>query len=290
MTFARRALRATKVLGLVTVQDAGRRGFMHLGVPPGGALVPDALARANVAVGNDPGAPALEIVGRVGVTSEDGLDRRAVVVGIDDGARHELSPGEAFELASSDAARVRYLAVAGGIDVPIVLGGRGTLLVARMGGLDGRVLRVGDVLPAGDAEPRAISSTERAATPAPIALPPPASASADIVLRVLAGPDHDAAALDSLVAATFRIGAATDRVGARLVGHHMQTALTVARSRPMVRGAIQIPPSGEPIVLGPDHPTTGGYPVIAVVITSDVGAIYTRSAGASVAFALAGRS
>jgi biotin-dependent carboxylase-like uncharacterized protein len=282
MTFARRAFRATKVHGLVTVQDAGRRGFMHLGVPPGGALVPDALARANAAVGNDPGAAALEIVGRIGVTSEDALDRRAVVVGTDEGNRHELSPGVAFELASSDAARVRYLAVAGGIDVPLVLGGRGTLLVARMGGLDGRVLRSGDVLAAGDAEPLAISSTEHAAPPAPLT-----SASADIVLRVLAGPDHDEAALATLLASTFRIGTSTDRVGARLTGHPVHTALTVARSRPMVRGAIQIPPSGEPIVLGPDHPTTGGYPVIAVVLTADVGAIYTRSPGASVAFTLA---
>ncbi len=279
MTFARRAFRVSKVHGLVTVQDSGRHGSMHLGVPPGGALVPDALARANAAVGNDEGAAALEIVGRVGVTSEDGLDRRAVVVGTDEGMRHELSPGVAFELASSDSARVRYLAVAGGIDVPLVLGGRGTLLVARLGGLEGRVLRAGDLLAAGDAEPLAISSTERGAS-----LQPPTSASTDIVLRILPGPDHDEPALAALLGGTFRVGPATDRVGARLTGHAVHSVLTVVRSRPMVRGAIQLPPSGEPIVLGPDHPTTGGYPVIAVVVTADVGALYTRAVGASVRF------
>jgi biotin-dependent carboxylase-like uncharacterized protein len=283
MTVAR-AIRVTHVVGHVTVQDGGRPGRMHFGVPPGGPLVPEALARANLAVGNDPGAAALEIVGRIGVTAEDALDRRAVVVGTDDGTCHELSPGVAFEVRTSSWAGTRYLAVAGGIDVPIVLGGRGTLRVARLGGLEGRALRVGDLLPAGDV---AGGSTGPSPSPSPAGSPSPSTTTlvTDLLVRVIAGPDDDEAAFEALLATNFRLGAATDRVGARLVGGTIATKLTVARSRPMIRGAIQIPSSGEPIILGPDHPTTGGYPVVAVVVTADVGMIYTRSPGVVVSFA-----
>ncbi len=209
------------ISGLATVQDAGRPGRMHEGIPPGGALVPALLARANAGAHNAHGEAAVEVLGALTIVS-----RIPLVFASDDCMAHPLRAGETWTLACGRA-RVVYLAVRGGVDVPRVLGGRSTLLVARLGGHEGRPLRRGDVLRAGDA-------------PARKDAPPPA-------------PDLHAP----------------------------------VRVAPMVRGAIQVPASGEAIVLGPDHPTTGGYPVLATVVREDIGGLLGRAAGASVRFAAA---
>lgn len=207
-----RALEVAGVTGLATVQDGGRPGHLHEGVPPGGALVAEALARANAAVDNPPGAAGIEVFGALRI--------RAVAparLGLDDGAAvrmTELRPGDTIALTCAGA-RVAYLAVRGGFDVPLVLGGRGTLL-----------------------------------------------------------------------ASTFRIDLRSDRVGIRLDGPRLlRPPADLGASRPMVRGAIQLPPDGVPIVLGPDHPTTGGYPVLATVIRSDLGRLAALPIAASVRFA-----
>jgi allophanate hydrolase subunit 2 len=94
--------------------------------------------------------------------------------------------------------------------------------------------------------------------------------------------------IESLLATTWHLSPRRDRVGARLEGGRIERVdHGASMSMPMVRGAIQVPPSGEPIVLGPDHPTTGGYPVVAVVIAEDAGAFYARPPGATIAFTLA---
>jgi allophanate hydrolase subunit 2 len=117
-------------------------------------------------------------------------------------------------------------------------------------------------------------------------------------LRVVLGPDldvFDRAAVDALMTATFVVDARSDRVGTRLTGPRLDYAAdstasgaggtpSTGISAPMVRGAIQVPPSGEPIVLGPDHPTTGGYPVIATVVRGHLGSLGGRRAGARVQF------
>jgi biotin-dependent carboxylase-like uncharacterized protein len=260
------------ISGVVLVQDSGRPGRMHQGIPPGGALVPELLARANAAAANQPGEAALEIFGAVAIASRRGGLR----VATDDGAVSTLDPGTVWRVAC-EGARVRYAAVRGGVAVPEVLGGRGTLLVAGLGGHEGRPLRKGDVLPVGDATACSIDAPP---------VPDPRSP-----IRVVGGPDarrFGPRALEVLLTSEYRVSLRSDRVGLRLTGPALSRVDDdAAASTPMVRGAIQVPASGEPIVLGPDHPTMGGYPVLATVVSSDLGALMVRSPGDAVRFVTA---
>jgi len=257
------------VSGLATVQDGGRHGYMHEGVPPGGPLVPELLARANAAVGNEEHEAALELFGAITLAATAGT-----LVASDDGVPVELGAREPWRVDTAGA-RVRYVAVRGGIDVPRVLGGRGTLLVAGLGGHEGRALRPGDVLRLGEAGP-------------PPRHPLPAAPDLEAAISVVLGPDlecFDPKALDVLLSGEFRVEVRSDRVGIRLTGpplHRVRDDRGV--SSPLVRGAIQVPPSEMPIVLGPDHPTTGGYPVLAVVVVASLGALGARPVGAIVRF------
>ena len=253
-----------RALGLVTVQDLGRRGHMHEAVPPGGALVRRALVAANRAAHNADDAPALEILGELALIAEADVE-----VATDRDGLRLARAGETIRVASAPG-RVAYLAVRGGIAAPVVLGGRGTLLVARLG----RPLRAGDrVEPAG-----------AAAIPAPAPLPAESAGP----IRVLAGPDAGAFAPDALArfaAAPYRIAPTSDRVGTRLEGPAVARAAGYReRSRPMVCGAIEVPGDGAPIVLGPEHPTTGGYPVLAVVADSELDRLFAIAPGAHVRF------
>jgi biotin-dependent carboxylase-like uncharacterized protein len=257
------------VAGLATVQDGGRPGRMHEGIPPGGALVPELLARANAGAHNALFDAAIEVNGSLTIVA-----RGAAVVAADDGVSRALRDGETWTLACGPS-RVRYAALRGGVDVPLVLGGRGTLLVAGLGGHEGRPLRRGDVLrPGGVASHRG-------------PLPPPPSLLAAI--RVIVGPDLDrfeSRAIDVLFTSHFRISSQSNRTGIRLEGPALPRADDdTAISAPMVRGAIQVPSSGEAIVLGPDHPTTGGYPVLATVVRDHLGSLGARPAGSLVRFA-----
>jgi biotin-dependent carboxylase-like uncharacterized protein len=289
-------IEVASVAGLATVQDAGRPGRMHEGVPPGGAVVPELLAMANAAAGNAWGTAALEVFGTIALVSDGPL-----FVAADGEAGRWLPAGEVWSVATRGA-RVRYAAVRGGIDVPVVLGGRGTLLAAGFGGHDGRPLRRGDRLATtdlsaslqirGSARP---NKGERGGDPAAMpsgdpAVPHLPALEPGAVLGVVPGPDADRfapGAIDVLVGSVFEVSPRSDRTGVRLCGERLGRADDdAAVSGPMVRGAIQVPASGEPIVLGPDHPTTGGYPVIATVVSSDVGALMARSVGAKVRFSL----
>lgn len=283
-----RSLEVVRVLGPATVQDGGRPGHHHEGVPAGGALVPELLARANRAAGNAWDAAAIEFMGPIAVRAlaprlepaeGEAPPRRRLPerlqAGVEisvNGACVRLAPGEVLEVPAP-AARAGYLAVRGGLDVPLVLGGRGTLLVAGLGGHEGRLLRAGDLLPVGGAV------TGRARLPD--LAPRPA-------LRVIPGPDLDRAgpgALPALLAGTFRVSPHSDRVGMRLEGPALpRDGGDEGLSIPMVRGAIQLPASGVPVILGPDHPTTGGYPVIAVVIRADHGRLGSLRPGDAVRF------
>jgi biotin-dependent carboxylase-like uncharacterized protein len=261
----------TSVAGPVTVQDGGRPGQMHHGVPPGGPLVPELLAVANRAVGNPWGAAALEAFGRLELRARGRPVRVAV-----DGHAVTVAEGASLQVPAPESTSARYVAVEGGLAVPEVLGGRGTLLVARLGGHEGRALRSGDALPLGEGggTPEAVELGDALAPEAPI--------------RVTLGPDlerFEEATRASLLSAAFTVSPSSDRVGMRLRGAVLSHSdAGTGTSRPMVRGAIQVPPSGEPIVLGPDHPTTGGYPLIAVVIRADWGRLCARRPGAAVRF------
>lgn len=271
------ALEVVATPGLAWIQDAGRPGFMAQGLPPGGALVPERLAMANRAVGNPEGTAAVEVFGGLVVAARGG-DLSVCWGG---GGVRELLPRDHVRVLPPDpGARVTYLAVAGGLHVPVVLGGRGLLPVAGLGGGVGRPLRAKDRIGIGPLAGVEISSApdgSGAFSPLP-----------DAAIRVLPGPDlarFVSGALDVLLQGPWHIGTASDRVGMRLAGPVLARADgDLALSTPMVHGALQVPAGGAPIVLGPDHPTTGGYPVIAVVIRADLGALFLREPGRPVRF------
>ncbi|HEX3758673.1 MAG TPA: biotin-dependent carboxyltransferase family protein [Kofleriaceae bacterium] len=263
------SLAIVRALGLVTVQDLGRPGRMHEAVPPGGALVADRLIAANRAVRNPDDAPALEILGQLAIRAE-----RPLHVATDTTAPRDLSPGGELVIAS-EPRRVAYLAVRGGLAVPLVLGGRGALLCAGLGGLvrTGQRFDLAGLAEAPASAPPAPRSSEPAVPDAPI--------------RLVAGPDSAAflpGALDLLLASPYRILPSSDRVGTRLDGPALPRSDAPEISRPMVLGAIEVPRDGKPIVLGPEHPTTGGYPVIAVVARADLGRLFSIRLGGTVRF------
>jgi allophanate hydrolase subunit 2 len=178
------------------------------------------------------------------------------------------------------ARAVRYLAIAGGVDLPLVLGSRATLVVAGLGGYMGRWLRAGDVLASRVSPGRPAHAVPTVSDPAD-----PAE------LVVMPGP-HVArfpdGALERFLTTTWRVSARSDRVGVRLEGGEIpRLGDDRAPPAPMVRGAIQITTDGTPIVLGPDHPVTGGYPVIAVVSRASQAVLARLRAKRPLCFALA---
>ena len=224
--------------------------------------------QANLAVGNAPGAAAIEVWGHIELRNCGDAPLQLF-----EGARVVMvMPGHGVLCGASPSEGVRYVAVEGGVDVPLVLGGRGTLPVARLGGHEGRALRRGDVLPVAEG-----SGTLGHMNPGPPGFEPGPGGP----IRFVPLPEAHAADIEALAAAPFRISPTSDRVGTRLTGRSISSGARGA-SAPMVRGAIQLPPSGEPIVLGPDHPTTGGYPVLGVVIRADQGRLGARPIGADV--------
>lgn len=256
------------VKGIAWVQDGGRPGFAHHGVPEGGPVCPERLAQANLAVGNPWSAPAFELWGTAEVRLGGEGERELF-----DGVRVvSLRPGHAHRCGAGANEGVRYAAVEGGLDVPEVLGGRGTLRLARLGGHEGRALRRGDVLPLGALDKGGV---RRLATWEP---------SFETPLRFVPEPNAPPEAIEALCRHEgFRISPTSDRIGTRLVGTVPHGGARIEPA-PMVRGAIQLPPSGEPIVLGPDHPTTGGYPLLGVVIRADHGLLGAMPAGSRVRF------
>jgi 5-oxoprolinase (ATP-hydrolysing) subunit C len=254
-----------RALGLVTVQDLGRPGRMHEAVPPGGALVTDRLIAANRAVRNPDDAPALEILGQLAIRAE-----RPLRVATDTLAPRELPAGGELVVAS-EPRRVAYLAVRGGLAAPLLLGGRGALLCAGLGGL----VRAGQRFD--------IAGLPEVATPSP----PGVAAAPDGPIRLIGGPDwgsFEPTALELLLSSEYRILPSSDRVGTRLDGPALPRTGAPEASRPMVLGAIEVPRDGKPIVLGPEHPTTGGYPVVAVVARADLGRLFSIRLGGTVRF------
>lgn len=258
-----------------TIQDAGRIGRLHSGMPPSGPLDPETFAKANLAVGNAPTEAALEIpLGRFVLRAMGNL-----IVSLDGDKPISLADGERFEVPEHSMA-VRYLAFRGGIDVPPVLGSYATLLVARLGGYHGRPLRKRDIVPIAD---RIVAECQTNAHKDHEAV--------DITeIMIDPGPHQQRFSLDALdvlLSSTYFVSPLADRVGVRLDGPKIpRTGGDSALPVPMIRGAMQIATDGTPIVFGPDHPTTGGYPVLAVVRRSSWGRFARRRAGSAIRFVL----
>ena len=278
---------------LTTVQDLGRAGHQREGVPVGGALDALALRVANLLVGNEPGAAGLELT-LAGAVLRFEADTLLALAGADLGARLDdvaLPPGRAgrapagatltFERRRSGCRA--YLAVAGGIDVPPVLGSRSTFVRAALGGLDGRALRAGDVLPLGRPSPLAetIAAALRRQGGEGVGvarwgvgreLQPTVAGSAHV--RLLPGAHLAAltdAARQALFTAEFRVSPRSDRTGYRLDGPRLELAAALELlSEPVACGTVQLPPDGRPIVLLADRQTVGGYPRPGEVASVDL--------------------
>jgi antagonist of KipI len=279
---------------LATVQDGGRRGHQHEGIPVAGPMDELALRVANLLVGNDENAATMECT-LVGPTLR--FDEHALIAlgGADLGTSANGTPLPLWRPVSipagvtvSSASAVRgcrgYLAVAGGFDVPKVLGSRATYVRAALGGVDGHAVRRGDVLPVGAmpelahailARVMASSGRDRvivahwgaAASLIPFYTSP-------VVIRLLDG-EHakllTTASHERLWNDEFRVGAQSDRMGYRLEGPPLDLSeSTELLSEAVAFGTVQLPPGGNPIVLMADRQTTGGYPRIGEVATVDL--------------------
>jgi allophanate hydrolase len=296
-----------------TVQDLGRPGYQALGVPPSGALDGFSLRLANALVRNALGAPALEIL-LSGPTLEVAADTvRVALVGTDAslaigsqrsfaspdavspsgawargaetarilaaGQSVTLSRGEVFEVIAGHGSACCYLAAEGGIAVPLVLGSASTYVRAAIGGFEGRALRHGDFVPL---------AVARASAGAELRLPSSMTATGDQPIRVVLGPQQEcftAAALAALLGGEFRISPSADRMGMRLDGpllRHRRGWDIVSDA--IATGAIQVPGSGQPILLLADHQTTGGYPKIATVVSADLPVVGRRRPGDTLRF------
>jgi biotin-dependent carboxylase-like uncharacterized protein len=259
---------------LATVQDLGRPGWSAIGVTRSGAADRAAHALANRLVGNDAAAATVEVTAgglrlRAGRACLVAVTGAPLPVSVDGragplSAPFPLAAGAELALGTPPAGLRSYLAVRGGVAVPPVLGSRST---DTLSGLGPAPLRAGDELPIGD-----LAGDEPVVDVAPVARP-----AVRPVLGVLPGPRRDRLAGDAwtlLTSAEWTVGADSDRVGLRLAGPALRHATTgELPSEGLVPGAVQVPPDGAPVVFLADHPVTGGYPVLAVVRTSDLPAV-----------------
>lgn len=277
-----------------TVQDRGRVGWQALGVPVSGALDDLSFCLGNALVGNPPEMAALEILHN-GPSFEVVADTvRVAVAGLGaalaiEGERGRivtawhsatLVRGDVFQLVLGRESVCAYLAVEGGFDTPLVLGSASTYLRAELGGFEGRSLRQGDLVPL---------AIERASERPEQRLPAPPPATADQPIRVILGPQQEyftEEAVATLLDAEFRISTSADRMGMRLDGPRLchRDGWDIV-SDAIATGAIQVPGSGQPILLLADHQTTGGYPKIAAVISADLPAVGRRRPGDTIRFA-----
>lgn len=275
----------------LTVQDDGRRRTRSAGVPRGGAMDSFALAAANAIVGNALNAAVLEW-GLGGGALRFDTDCTIAIAGARASASlagttvaplttTRATKGDELTVVNLDSGRFLYIAISGGIDVPIVLHSRSTYLPGRFGGLDGRLLRHGDVLRLREAEGKGPSPGFHV----PAELMPAYAAG---VVHITPGPQADLFADDawSTILEEFRVSGASDRTGYRLDGPALSTSITALPSDAGCPGAIQIPGDGKPIALMADAPTVGGYPKIAVVSEADLPILAQREPGASVRFEL----
>lgn len=282
---------------LTSVQDLGRWGHQAAGVPVAGAMDTYSLRLANGLVGNAGTAAALEVTLAGPTLCADAPLVIAVAGAVFDlevgdrlaphGVAIDVPAGGVVRLGGRRTGTRAYLAVAGGFDTPPVLGSRSTHLISAMGGVAGRALVAGDVLPIGEATTAPRGRALRGPILRDANSEPPC-------LRVLLGPQDEwftPAALDALLGASFRVSPRSDRMGFRLDG----PALAMRRagelvSEPVAFGAIQVPADGAPILLMADRQTAGGYPKIATIITADLPLAGQLAPGDTVRFAACTRA
>jgi biotin-dependent carboxylase-like uncharacterized protein len=268
---------------LSTIQDLGRPGYGHLGIGTSGAADRVSLTLANRIVGNDDGAAGIEMtLGRLRVRAD--FDAVIALTGANcafkiDGlpgrlnAPTQVQSGQQIRVSAPTSGLRTYLAISGGIATVPVLGSRST---DTLSGIGPEKLAAGTVLPIG--EPAGSIQPENES---------PVS-DGDPVLGVIPGPRHDwftADAWKRLCRTTWMVTPDANRVGVRLAGPALERRFSMELpSEPMVTGAVQVPPNGQPIIFLADHPVTGGYPVIGVVAHADLHLAAQLRPGRSVRF------
>ena len=276
---------------LSTIQDLGRFGFQESGFAPSGASDSLSMKRANALVGNDPGEAVLEMM-LLGITAYfraacvialTGADMSPKLNGgnIENGCAIRVEPGDVLELSGTSDGMGCYLAVAGGFDLPAVMGSRSTGLRFGMGGFQGRRLAQGDMLPLRRPVPDLEDLDRRRLSSRPVF-------GRHIVLRAVPGPQDymfSAAELKGFFSHPYSVTNATDRMGIRLEGEPIvPKSSSDIISDGTAFGAIQVPTGGQPIILMADRQTTGGYAKIATVITADLPRAAQMRPGCTVRF------
>ncbi|MHB1651328.1 MAG: 5-oxoprolinase subunit C family protein [Desulfitobacteriaceae bacterium] len=275
---------------LSLVQDLGRSGFGCYAIPPSGAMDRWALQVGNALVGNKLSEAGLEfslsgikarclntaviaLAGGSGMFSLNGLK-------LEVWRSYKLEKGDILDISGiTDGCRT-YLAIAGGVEVPEVLGSKASYVPAELGGFDGRPLKKGDVL-MGQAWSVEYNTRRLASRFIP-------NYNTENVIRVVKGLHEDLFAreeLDKFYSSNYTVSGKSNRMGYRLQGNLIESGLSGNLiSDAVVTGAIQVPPDGNPIILGVDRQTTGGYPIIAVVVSADMSKVAQLVAGAVVRF------
>lgn len=269
---------------LSLVEDGGRPGLGHLGVSISGAFDRSALRQANTLLGNQPGAAAVEALsGGLALRAED--DHLIAVTGAGTeilldgrpapyGRAIPLTVGQTLRLGAPAAGLRTYVGVAGGFAGEAELGSQSTDTLA---GLGPSPLAAGDRLAVGTPGRR------------PDAYDIPALTRAgDLTLDVVLGPRDDwfaASAVRRFLEDAWQISSTSNRIGVRLIGPSLERATRQELpSEPCLRGSIQVAADGQPIVFGPDHPVTGGYPVIAVVVDAHTDRLAQAAPGQTLRF------
>ena len=286
-----------------TIQDLGRLGYRALGVPVSGALDRLSAAYANALVSNNPGEALIEAVGgsielRAGsdvVVAVTGARCVATVDGyeVDMWKPIYLRAGSVLRVSSPQRGSVVYVAIAGGIDVPRVMGSRSTYLRARFGGYMGRALKPGDRLPVAEVDARR-RWEEVSGRCAPSDVVTRALPRGVVELRATRGIHAEVLEPDlrTLLSSTYSISPKSDRMGYRLEGPELPRAKSLGRLVTVAvdRGYVQVPPDGRPIVLMADSQTTGGYAVALHVLPPDVDRLAQCPPGSQVRFVEVGQS
>ena len=288
---------------LTSVQDLGRTGFRQFGVSTSGALDCFALRVANLLVGNDEDAAGLEVT--LGGLSLRFQDERIVAwcggeFDVQIGSQ-SLPAGHLAHLCAGDELKIGrpqigcrcWLAISGGVDVPVVLGSRSTDLRANFGGIEGRALRDGDIIRLFARPGSSPPTTERISSwSAPHDWVSPLKH--EPTLRFIRGVDWDrfnASTLQRFTSEAFAVSPDSDRMGVRFDDPELKREDNVDLiSEAVAPGTIQVPPSGKPILLLQDCQTIGGYPKISHVITLDLGIAAQLRGGDHVRFSEVSRA
>ena len=273
---------------LTTVQDLGRAGLREFGISPGGALDPHAMRVANLLVGNDESAAGLEITfgglrlrfadDRIVAWCGGNFDARTGSTMLPAGHPALVRSGEDLSIESPAIGCRAWVAISGGIDVPIVLGSRSSDLKAGFGGINGRPIRDGEEVPLGKNPERSKNLAEKLDAQRVAPWKPPhgwsSTAQREALLRFVRGMDEShcaSGAMETFSSESFFVSLDSDRMGVRLDGRRLDRSSNADLvSEAVVPGTVQLPPSGKPILLLNDCQTIGGYPKIAHVITVDL--------------------